>query len=61
MKDIKMNNEEITKLRCGCVIEFINGKHLITQYCPEHEEDDEEYTHESKSNKIKKFHDSESI
>lgn len=56
-----MNNEEITILQCGCVIEFINGKHLITQYCLDHEEDDEEYTHESKGNKIRKFHDSESI
>lgn len=55
-----MINEEITILQCGCVIELINGKHLITQYCPDHEEDDEEFVYETKS-KIKKFHDSESI
>mgnify|MGYP003353772121 CR=1 FL=1 len=38
----KKMSPEVTEMKCGCIIEMINGKHMITQYCPEHEEDEEE-------------------
>lgn len=55
-------NEDVTVMKCGCIIELINGKHMITQYCPEHEEDEnEDSIEDSKHHKIRKFNDREAI
>ena len=52
----------MTVMQCGCVIELINGKHMVTQYCPEHEEDEVmEMIEDPKFHKIRKFNDKESI
>lgn len=57
-----MNEQDVTVMKCGCVIELINGKHMITQYCLEHEEQDEdELMEDPKHYKIRKFNDRESI
>lgn len=57
-----MSTEDMTEMKCGCIIELINGKHMITQYCSEHEDNDElEMEDDPKYHKIRKFNDNESI
>jgi hypothetical protein len=57
-----MNETEVIEMKCGCIIEVINSKHIITQYCSEHEQDDNfEVYNEPKIHKIRKFNDYHSI
>ncbi len=57
-----MSDREITTMKCGCIIEVINNKHMITQYCSEHEEsDDMDIIEDPKFHKIRKFNERDSI
>ena len=57
-----MNETEVIEMKCGCIIENINSKYMITQYCSEHEQDDNfDVIDEPKMHKVRKFNDHHSI
>lgn len=57
-----MNDQKVIEMRCGCIIEFINSKYMITQYCSDHEEDDNfDVPDEPRMHKVRKFNDHNSI